>query len=109
MVVKIDTRQITDWDSFDNVFTEAFGFPEWYGRNMNAWIDCMSSLDYPDDGLSEIKCQVGDVVVLQLEHADTFAARAPAIFQELLDCSASVNLGRVERGHQAILALSYHK
>ena len=109
MVVKIDTRQITDWDSFDNVFTEAFGFPEWYGRNMNAWIDCMSSLDYPDDGLSEIKCQVGDVVVLQLEHTDTFAAREPEMFQALLDCAAFVNWRRIERNELAILALSYYK
>jgi RNAse (barnase) inhibitor barstar len=109
VVVKIDTRQITDWDSFDNVFAEVFGFPEWYGRNMDAWIDCMSSLDYPDDGLSEVKCPVGDVVVLHLEHADTLAARAPEIFQDLLDCAAAVNWRRIERGHKAVLALAYHK
>jgi len=109
MVVSIDTSKIDDWDSFHTDFAETFGFFDGYGRNINAWIDCMSSLDYPDDGLSEVKCQVGEVVVLQLEHADTFAARAPEMFQEFLDCAAFVNWRRIERNELAILALSYYK
>jgi hypothetical protein len=96
MIVNLNTHQVIDWESFHSVFAEAFGFPNWYGGNMNAWIDCMSSLDYPEDELSEVKCQVGDVVVLQLEHADTFAATAPEVFQELLDCTAFVNWRRIE-------------
>jgi hypothetical protein len=109
MIVKIDMCQIVDRYSLHSVFAEAFGFPEWYGRNMNAWIDCMSSLDYPDDELSEVKCQVGNIVVLQLENADAFAARAPELFQELIDCVALVNWRRIERSESAILALSYYK
>ncbi|MDG3003854.1 barstar family protein [Paludisphaera mucosa] len=38
-LVKLDTRRITDWDAFHDAFAEAFGFPEFHGRNMNAWID----------------------------------------------------------------------
>jgi RNAse (barnase) inhibitor barstar len=29
--------------SFHEAFASALGFPSWYGRNMDAWIDCMSS------------------------------------------------------------------
>jgi RNAse (barnase) inhibitor barstar len=36
--VKINTKQITDWASFHQVCKEAFGFPDFYGNNMNAWI-----------------------------------------------------------------------
>lgn len=35
-LVKLDTRRITDWDTFHDVFAEVFGFPGFYGRNMNA-------------------------------------------------------------------------
>ena len=35
--IHIDTARIKDWDSFHNVFAEAFGFPGFYGRNMDAW------------------------------------------------------------------------
>ncbi|MDZ4753789.1 MAG: barstar family protein [Phycisphaerae bacterium] len=31
-------------------FAETFGFPGFYGRNMNAWNDCMTFLDGPDAG-----------------------------------------------------------
>ena len=44
-MVKIDCSLIKDWESFHQCFREGFGFPAFYGNNMNAWIDCMSSLD----------------------------------------------------------------
>ena len=47
-VVRLDCDRITDWDSFHAVFAEVFGFPNFYGRNMNAWIDCMTYLDDPE-------------------------------------------------------------
>lgn len=35
-VVQLDTKLITDWASFHFVCKEAFGFPEFYGMNMDA-------------------------------------------------------------------------
>jgi hypothetical protein len=110
MVVPIDTRKIIDWNSFHEVFATTFGFIEGYGRNMDAWIDCMTWLDSdPEESLSKVTCQKGEVVVLQLEHAADFAFREPAIFEELLDCTAFANWRRIEKGIEAILALSYYK
>ena len=37
VLVKIPTEQITDWETFHTVFAEILGFPDFYGRNMNAW------------------------------------------------------------------------
>jgi RNAse (barnase) inhibitor barstar len=54
VIVRIDTTKIRDWASFHEVFSEAFGFPDFYGRNMDAWIDCMTSLDDPAAGMSRI-------------------------------------------------------
>jgi RNAse (barnase) inhibitor barstar len=41
--VRIDGKRIIDWKSLHRVFAGAFGFPNYYGNNMNAWIDCMTS------------------------------------------------------------------
>jgi len=40
--VRVDATHIRDWDNFHDVFADAFGFPDFYGRNMDAWVDCMT-------------------------------------------------------------------
>lgn len=102
-LVKIDTRRITDWATFHDLFAETFGFPNYYGRNMDAWIDCM------DDGLSSIHAPAGGVLVLELEHVDEFAARCPEQYAAVIECSAFVNWRRTEVGDPAVLALSFYK
>lgn len=106
--VTINCSAIEDWDSFHRVFAEAFGFPSFYGRNMNAWIDCMSSLDEPDDGMSNIHCLPGQTMVLQLQEVEAFKCRCPDQYDALVECSAFVNLRRIEVGRGAILALSFY-
>ena len=67
VTIRIDTRLINDWSSFHHVFKQQFGFPEFYGSNMNAWIDCMSSLDDPEAGMSKVHVQKGGVLVIELD------------------------------------------
>ena len=38
-VVSVDCARIHDWNSFHDEFATVFGFPDFYGRNMNAWIE----------------------------------------------------------------------
>ena len=108
-VIKLDTSRITDWDTFHRVFAEVFGFPEFYGRNMNAWIDCMASLDDPGAGMTTIHAPPGGVVVLQLEGVDKFAQCCPEQYAAVIECAAFVNWRRIEKGDAAVLALSYYK
>jgi hypothetical protein len=103
----LDTRRITNWDSFHSVFAETFGFPDFYGRNMNAWIDCMTCLDAPADGMTTVHAPAGHVLVLQLEHAKDFALRCPDQYAAIVECSAFVNWRRMELGHEPVLALSF--
>jgi hypothetical protein len=109
LVVNLDTRRITDWTTFHTVFAEVFGFPEFYGRNMDAWIDCMTCLDDPSSGMTAISAPPGGVIVLQLEHADDFARRCPEPFAALVDCGAFVNWRRIKAGNPPVLALSYFR
>lgn len=108
-VVTIDARRITDWRSFHGVFAEAFGFPDFYGGNMDAWIDCLSSLDAPSEGMTTIHCAPGGVVVLQIDHARDFARRCPEHWASLIECAAFVNWRLTHNKGDAVLALSFHK
>lgn len=103
-VVRIDGGRLTTWESFHDVFAEALGFPSFYGRNMNAWIDCMTSLDAPDDGLTTIHGSPTDPVVLHVENSSSIPVE---IFGALNECGAFVNWRRMAVGEPAILLLSY--
>jgi RNAse (barnase) inhibitor barstar len=108
-IVKLDTRRITDWETFHNVFQEEIGFPDFYGRNMDAWIDCMTSLDTPEDGMTTLPTTRGEVVVLQLDHVNDFCRRCPEQYAAIIECTAFVNWRRIEIGEPAVLALSFYK
>jgi Barstar (barnase inhibitor) len=103
-IVEVPMSQITDWDSFHDTFAHALGFPDFYGRNMNAWIDCLT---YEDDGMTAYPVQPGDVLTLQLLECREFRARCPEIYEALIDSVAFVNWRRIELGDPPILALSY--
>ena len=106
--IQIDGSKITDWDSFHDQFSTKLGFPGFYGRNMDAWNDCMTYLDDPDAGMSSIHVGSGDVVVLCISAATEFRKRCPEIYDALVECSAFVNYRRIERDAPAVLALSFY-
>ena len=108
-LIKIDTRRITDWETFHDVFARVFGFPDFYGRNMNAWIDCMTDLDDGGTGMSMIHVPRGEVLVMQLDHVKDFAGRCPEQYAAIIECAAFVNRRRIEMGQDAVLALSYYR
>jgi RNAse (barnase) inhibitor barstar len=99
---RIESKKITDWDSFHSVFSETMGFPDFYGRNMNAWIDCLT---YGNDNMTRFNVAPGGMFHLEIADAKDFAQRLPDIFQALIECSAFVNQRRVAVGDPPILAL----
>jgi RNAse (barnase) inhibitor barstar len=107
-IAKIECDRIKDWPSFHDEFNRVFRFPAFYGRNMHAWIDCMSSLDAPEEEMSAIHCEPSRVLTLELENAKPFMARCPEQYVAIVECSAFVNWRRIERGLPAVLALSYY-
>jgi hypothetical protein len=76
-VVKILAGRITNWATFHDIFAEVLGFPDFYGRNMDAWIDCLSYVDDLDAGMTTITVTPGEVLTLQREGVDRFARRCP--------------------------------
>lgn len=109
MIATIDATRITDWDSFHSVFAETLGFPDFYGCNMNAWIDCLTYIDDPGDRMTAFRVEPGQCLTLSIEGATEFAARCPEQFSALVDCTAFVNYRRIESGEPALLALAYFR
>lgn len=108
-VVRIEGDLIKDWDSFHDVFAAALGFPDFYGRNMDAWIDCMTYVDEPSAGMTKVHVPEGLVLTLQIDDIDSFAHRCPEQYAALIECTAFVNWRRIEGDEGAVLALSFRK
>ncbi len=70
--VQIDGSKIVDAASFHEHFSAVLGFPDFYGRNMNAWVDCMSYLDDPEAGMTSVNVIPGDVLVLCISAVTEF-------------------------------------
>jgi RNAse (barnase) inhibitor barstar len=108
-IVEVPTHRIVDWDTFHDVFSEVLGFPSFYGRNMDAWIDCLTHVDDDPPDLTTVSVAAGDVLTLQLVDVDDFAERCPEQYAAVVECSAFVNWRRIEIGQPPVLALSFRR
>jgi RNAse (barnase) inhibitor barstar len=107
-LARIDCSRIRDWASFHDEFNRVFMFAGFYGRNMDAWIDCLSSLDKPDAQLTGVHCESGKVLTIELENAAEFKALRGEQYMALIECAAFVNWRRIQQGQQPVLALSFN-
>ncbi len=106
-ILQIDVGGVASWSDFHDLFAAKLGFPDFYGRNMNAWIDCMTSLDAPGDGLSKVHAPAGGVLTLNVVNAPRLKADNAEIWEALNECAAFVNWRRNEVGEPSVLSLSY--
>jgi RNAse (barnase) inhibitor barstar len=103
--VRIDSKKIVDWASFHSLCKEAFGFPSFYGMNLNAFIDCLTYID-EGDGMSNIVLGPGELLQIELYSAYDLRARLPEIYDGLVDAVKAVNRRFVENGKAEKIELS---
>jgi len=84
---RLNGELITDWDSFHAQCVSVFGFPDFYGNNMNAWVDCLSYLR-DDDGMSKFVLKANEVLTIEVQHSDKLL---PEIIEELQLCVDMIN------------------
>jgi hypothetical protein len=108
MKVVVNGAAIVDEASFHKVFADSFGFPAFYGNNLNAWIDCMSYIDDPGAGMTSIHIEPGKTLTIAVEKASHFKEKCPELWLAFLECVAFVNWRRLEQGEPAILNVSAH-
>jgi len=91
-----DANQITDWESFHDLFATTCGFPGYYGRNMDAWIDCTTDMASEDV-----------LVVFEVSNMGSLKTRCHDQFLAIVECSAFVNHRLLECGETPGLILSF--
>ncbi|MDB5839186.1 MAG: barstar family protein [Herminiimonas sp.] len=102
--VRLDGRKITDWPSFHHESQAIFGFPDFYGRNMSAWIDSLSSLR-DGDGMSAFTLAPDETLQIELINHAVLRSNAPHIFDAIEECTAEVNERYTESGEKPALRL----
>lgn len=103
-VATLNGRTLTTWDGFHRASREAFGFPDFYGNNLSAWIDCMSGLR-DDDQMTRFHLEDDAVLEIVVDWSGTLAKAAPEILRALQECVAEVNLRCAEAGQSPVLTL----
>ena len=104
--VILNAAAMTDESSFHAEFQSVLGFPVFYGRNMDAWVDCMGYVDEPSAGMSTVSVAPGEMLVLRIENAGEFKRCCPDLWLTLLECAAFVNWRRIEQGGVAVLSVA---
>jgi RNAse (barnase) inhibitor barstar len=104
-IVHLDGAGIGDWMSFHDACQVAFGFPDFYGRNMNAWVDCLSYLR-DDEGMSKFRLLPNEMLQIEISDSASLRARAPEIIEEMEFCIAAINDRYEDYGEKPALALS---
>jgi hypothetical protein len=50
--IELDFTDVQNLEDMHKELFQNFGFPDFYGRNFHAFIDCVSSLRHPEDGMT---------------------------------------------------------
>jgi hypothetical protein len=95
--LQLNGAEIKDWDSFHDQCAERFGFPEFYGRNMNAWIDCLTYIR-EGDGMSRFVLGMTEPLVIEVLDTEAFCRQAPDVFHAFVECTSFVNQRHAEAG-----------
>lgn len=104
--VRLDGATIDSWDSFHDQCTSVFGFPACYGRNMNAWIDCLTYVRDGDD-MSSFTLGRTDTLDIQILDTEAFKRQAPDVLDALVACTAAVNRRHVDAGELPALHIVF--
>jgi RNAse (barnase) inhibitor barstar len=102
--IKLNGELLTDWDAFHTISQQAFGFPDFYGRNISAWIDCLSYLR-DADGMSSVRLSADEMLTIALSHSELVQQRFPELLEELQFCVAMINERYEDYGEKPALQL----
>lgn len=65
--ISVDFRQVNTLDEMHEALMKVFHFPDFYGKNVNALIDCWSSLRYPEDEMVGVTIDKDESLLLEVK------------------------------------------
>lgn len=99
----IDFQSVSNRDLFHDFFKDTFGFPDFYGRNMHAWIDCMRSIRSPEDGLSKIHIGKDELLFFRFMNFFQFCRSETELAINIFSSIGVVNKHAVSNGDNPII------
>jgi RNAse (barnase) inhibitor barstar len=101
---ELNGASILGWDTFHSECKQAFGFPDFYGHTMDAWVDCLSYLR-DEDGMTKFRLKPNEVLEIVVKDAAAMRERVPELLEEMTFCIAGINERYEDYGEKPALAL----
>lgn len=92
--VTIDLSKAACWNDFHRIFARQFPFPDYYGRNMDAWIDCIRD-----------NCSHADPLMLEIMGMTALKKYCPDVIAGINSCAEFINTCESDRGKEPVLWL----
>jgi RNAse (barnase) inhibitor barstar len=102
--IVLDASKITDKASFHKEFKKVMGFPDFYGMNMDAWIDCMSDIK---GGMVSPELNTNEPLCIELLHTEIFNKKLQNIMDDLIECTVFVNQRFLQAKEDKYLVLKF--
>ena len=102
--VRLDAARITDWDSFHAESRREFGFPDYYGNSMDAWVDCLSYLR-DDEGMTQFCLGEDEILTIEILNSAQLQQKLPDLLDELAFCIGGINERYEDYGDKPALKL----
>jgi RNAse (barnase) inhibitor barstar len=100
--VVLPTNEIRNEKTFHAVCQRLFGFPDFYGHTMDAWVDCLSCLDDPSAEMSSLTLAPGEFLLIVVPNS---AQLKKEIFESLVQGTIAVNTRLASRGKPPVIGL----
>jgi len=100
--VVLPTNEIRNEKTFHAVCQRLFGFPDFYGHTMDAWVDCLSCLDDASAEMCSLTLAPGELLLILVPNS---AHLKKEIFQALIEGAVAVNTRLASRGKPPLLGL----
>ncbi len=102
--VQLEAARIADWDSFHAECKREFGFPDYYGNTMDAWVDCLGYLR-DGEGMTRFDLGENDVLTIEILNAALLKQNLPDLLDELAYCIGGINERYEDYGEKPALKL----
>lgn len=102
--VHLNGEAIVDWNDFHAACIKAFGFPDYYGCTMDAWVDCLSYLR-DEENMTKFLLKPNEKLQIVVDHAEILRKSAPDLLEEVAFCIAGINERYADYGEIPALEL----
>lgn len=104
--VRIDESFFKDEKRFHERFAAVMGFPDFYGANWDAWIDCMSYIDQPQEQMSSVTVRTDELLEIVIERQSGDEYWKSVAWASFCVCAAAVNKRFASHGSKTRLVIT---